>query len=79
MTGKIAWANVRLSLQVGQIASDAWKKKGVNGDEKLFNICVNLPDGKCTFVNSVPTDGSATLSTDFIKDLLLSSAVEVGA
>ena len=65
-------------MQFGQIASDAWKKKGVNGDEKQFNICVNLPDGKCTFVKCVPTDGSVALTTDFIQELLTSSGVEVG-
>ncbi len=66
-------------MQFGQIASDAWKRKGVNGDEKQFNICVNLPDGKCTFVKCVPTDGSVALTTEFIQELLESSALEVGA
>lgn len=64
-------------LQVGQICSDAWKKKGVNSSEKLFNICVNLPSGKSTFVKAVPTDGSEAATVEFIKELLLRSALEV--
>ncbi len=64
-------------LQVGQICSDAWKRKGVNNSEKLFNICVNTPSGKSTFVKAVPTDGSVAITADFIKELLVTSALEV--
>ena len=45
----------------------------------MFNICVNLPDGMSTFIKVVPTDGSVALTAEFIKEVLLSSAIEASA
>ena len=42
----------------------------------MLNICVNLPDGMSTFIKVVPTDGSVALTAEFIKEVLLSSAIE---
>jgi hypothetical protein len=64
-------------LQFGQICSDAWTKKGVNDTHKMFNVCVNMPSGKSTFVKSVPTDGSEAITAEFIKKVLVESAEEV--
>ena len=49
----------------------------MNNSEKLFNICVNTPSGKSTFVKAVPTDSSQAISAEYIKDLLVASALEV--
>ncbi len=49
----------------------------MSNSEKLFDICVNTPSGKSTFVKAVPTDGSEAITAEFIKELLVNSALEV--
>ena len=49
----------------------------MNNSEKMFNICVNTPSGKSTFVKAVPTDGSEAHSAEFIKEMLITNALEV--
>ncbi len=48
----------------------------MNNSEKLFNTCVNTPSGKSTFVKAIPTDGSEAITAEFIKELLVNSALE---
>ena len=65
-------------MQFGQIASDAWKKAGTNNDQKLINICVNLPSGGSVFAGVHANDGSC-INSAYLKTLLLREAIKVCA
>ena len=64
-------------LQYGQVASDAWKKKGVNGDQKMINICLNLPSGKSVFTAGHATKGDEGIRAPYLKSVMLEGAKQV--
>jgi len=66
-----------LILQYGQISSDGWRRKGVNNDQKMLNICVNLPSGKSVFCSVHPVSGHDTLDNVYLKRVMLNGAKEV--
>lgn len=61
-------------LQIGQVFSDAWKRKGVNNDQKMINICINLPSGSSVFSSVHATTGADSLNAAYLKRVMLNGA-----